>query len=56
MVLLNALLETFSFVYSEIMFTIISFGIRAGGGVVRKFFKINKLRRGRLFGTREYDI
>ena len=45
--LLNALLVTLSCVYSEIMFTIISFcqklmkggvGIRAGGGV-GKFFK-----------------
>ena len=47
--MLNALLETFSCVYSETMLTIISFfqklikggfGIRAGG--VGKFSKINK--------------
>ena len=58
--MLNALLETFSCVYSETMLIIISFfqklikggvGIRAGGGL-ENFSKINK-RGGRLFGTRE---
>ena len=57
--MLNALLETFSFVYSEKMLTIISFfqklikggvGIRAGR--LENFSKINR-RGGRLFGTRE---
>ena len=60
--MLNALLETFSCVYSETMLTIISFfqklikgggvGIRAGGGL-ENCSKINK-RGARLFGTREY--
>ena len=59
--MLNALLETFSCVYSETMLTIISFfqklikgggvGKRAGG--LENLSKINK-RGGRLFGTREY--
>ena len=40
LVLLNALLETFSCVYSDIMFTIILyFQIKAGGGGVGKFFE-----------------
>ena len=52
---------TLSCVYSEIMFTIISFfqklikrgvGIREGG--LENFSQINK-RGGRLFGTREYS-
>ena len=56
--MMNALLGTFSCVYSEIMSNIISFfqilikggvGIRAGGGL-ENFSKINK-RGGRLFGT-----
>ena len=60
--MLNALLETFSCVYSETMLTIISFfqklikegvGIRAGG--LENFSKINKRGGGRLFGTREYN-
>ena len=58
--MLNALLETFSCVYSETMLTIISpfqklikggVGMRAGG--LENFSKINK-RGGRLFSTREY--
>ena len=61
--MLNALLETFSCIYSGTMLTIISFFqklikggvvIRAGGGL-ENFSKINK-RRGRLFGTQEYGF
>ena len=62
---MNALLATLSCVYSEMMFTIISFfqklikgggvGIRAGGGGLENFSQINKRGGGeRLFGTREY--
>ena len=49
MVLLNTLLETFSCVYSEIMFPIISFskkliklGWNKSGGGLENFSKINK--------------
>ena len=58
---MNALLETFSCVYSEIMSNIISFfqklikggiGIRAGGWKI--FQKLISGGGGRLFGTREY--
>ena len=61
---MNALLATLSCVYSEIMFTIISFfqklikggvGIRAEGEL-ENFSKINKRGGGRLFGTREYFV
>ena len=58
--MLNALLETFSCVYSETMLTIISFfqklikgGWNKGGGL-ENFSKINKRGGGRLFSTREY--
>ena len=57
--LLSALLETVSFIYSEIMFTLISFfqklikgGARISAGGI-EIFKINKRGGGRLFGTRE---
>ena len=62
--LLNALLETFSSIYSEIMSSIISFfqklipkkklkgGWNKSGGL-ENFSKINKRGGGRLFGTRE---
>ena len=61
--MLNALLETFSCVYSETMLTIISFfqklirgggGWKKSGGGLENLSKINKRGGGRLFGTREY--
>ena len=63
LVRLNALLGTFSCVYSEIMFTIISFFqklIKWGGGWsknggLENFSKLNK-QGGRLFGTRKYNL
>ena len=53
--MLNALLETFSCVYSETMLTIISFFQKfIKGGGLENFSKINKRGGGRLFGAREY--